>query len=52
MDQGAWLRLDIAPHATRAVEIPVPQVLPEPGVEYFLEVGFRSPESEVAWEQF
>ncbi|MDR2673986.1 MAG: DUF4981 domain-containing protein, partial [Opitutaceae bacterium] len=57
-DAGA---LSIPPRATRRVVIPgVPDLIPEPGVEYFLEVTFTLREKtpwadaghEVAWEQF
>jgi beta-galactosidase len=60
MAEAALPPLDIAPHESRVIELPLPHVDPEPGVEYFLSLSFRTREKtplvsagyEVAWEQF
>jgi len=52
--------LDLAPHATQQVTVPVKAFTPAPGVEYFLELSFRLQQNEswapkdheIAWEQF
>ncbi|MBD3872871.1 MAG: DUF4981 domain-containing protein [Acidobacteria bacterium] len=52
--------LDIAPSQSRVVTIPVPEIEPQPGVEYWLDFSFRLADDtmwvarghEVAWEQF
>ncbi len=52
--------LDIAPHFDETIELPLPVIEPLPGVEYFLNLSFRTREvsplvprgHEVAWEQF
>ena len=57
--EGVSPTLDIAPHDSRLIDLSLPQVDPEPGVEYFLNLSFRTRvESpllpaghEVAWEQ-
>ena len=38
--EGALPALDIAPHATKQVSVPIPAITPEPGVEYWLDVTF------------
>jgi beta-galactosidase len=58
--EGGMPPLDIAPHGSRVIDLPLPPVDPEPGVEYFLKVGFRTQHEtplmpaghEVAWDQF
>ncbi len=58
--EGRIVPLDIAPHASRTVRLAIPSFHPEPGMEYFLNLSFRTrsvgrmlPEGyEVAWEQF
>ncbi len=52
--------LDLPPRASRTVKIPLPEIDPEPGVEYFLTLSFKTRTAtelvpaghEVAWEQF
>jgi beta-galactosidase len=52
--------MDIAPHGSQVIVLPLPQLDPEPGVEYFLNLSFRTRNGsllipaghEVAWEQF
>jgi beta-galactosidase len=52
--------LDIDPHQSRVLDLPLPTIDPEPGVEYFLNLSFRSKAPaplvpryhEIAWEQF
>ncbi len=39
--EGALPALDLAPHARRTVTVPLPQLNPEPGVEYWLDVFFE-----------
>lgn len=48
------LRLSLPPHQSADLELDWPPITPAPGVEYFLDLSFRSPASdhEVAWEQF
>lgn len=36
--RGELPSLDVAPHGSTAVDLPVPEIRPEPGVEYFLTV--------------
>ncbi len=38
--QGPLPALDIAPHGTKEITVPIPKVTPEPGVEYWLDVAF------------
>jgi len=38
--QGDLAPLDIAPHASREIEVPLPPLSPEPGVEYWLDLEF------------
>ena len=38
--EGALPALDVAPHATKQVTVPIPAITPEPGVEYWLDVTF------------
>jgi len=52
--------LDLAPHETRTVAVPLPEITADPGAEYFLDLSFRlDPEqrwarrgTELAWAQF
>lgn len=52
--------LDIAPEQTKQITIPFKSFTPEPGVEYFLNLGFKLKDEqswaskgfEIAWEQF
>ena len=53
--------LNTLPHRSQVVHVPIPKISPEPGVEYFLNLHFRTgkassgilpPNFEVAWEQF
>jgi beta-galactosidase len=51
---------DIAPQRDEMIELPLPEIEAQPGVEYFLNLSFRTREAtsmvpsghEVAWEQF
>jgi beta-galactosidase len=57
---GVLPRLDLAPRQERVVTVPLPEIRPEPGVEYWLNLSFVlaadtawAPKGfEVAWEQF
>jgi beta-galactosidase len=57
---GRLPALRVPSRDSRIVELPLPRIQPEPGVEYFLDVSFRNsgedgmlPEGhEVAWDQF
>jgi beta-galactosidase len=52
--------LDVPPHSTKTITTPLPRIRPGAGVEYFLNISFRTkaadpllPEGHVvAWEQF
>jgi beta-galactosidase len=46
--------LELAPHRSLDLALEIPDIPPEPGVEYFLEVSLRErdTEHEIAWEQF
>ena len=58
--RGDLGRLDLAPHDSIELSLPVPPIDAAPGVEYFLRVEFRTREERpflpagwlVAWEQF
>lgn len=58
--EGKLAPLDIAPRRDKTVGLPLPVIEAEPGVEYFLNLSFRTREAsslvpsghEVAWEQF
>lgn len=58
--KGKIHNLDIASHQSRVLILPLPEIQPEPGVEYFLYIGFYlkkgtpllSKNHEVAWDQF
>ncbi|UCE43333.1 MAG: DUF4981 domain-containing protein [Candidatus Aminicenantes bacterium] len=58
--EGKMPRIDLGPHESREVRIPVPKVQPAPGVEYFLNLNWITegateliPEGHiVAWDQF
>jgi beta-galactosidase len=51
---------DIKPHKSKIFTLPFPEITPEPGVEYFLNLSFRTRKKtelipaghEAAWEQF
>jgi beta-galactosidase len=57
---GSLPRLELEPTESRIVSVPMPEVTPLPGVEYWLNLSFRLAENatwanrghEVAWEQF
>ncbi|MFB0566015.1 MAG: glycoside hydrolase family 2 TIM barrel-domain containing protein [Candidatus Aminicenantaceae bacterium] len=57
---GKLSHLDIAPHNSKIINIPYPDIQPEPGIEYFLNLSFTLkygtpivPQGhEVSWEQF
>ena len=47
------IRLNIDPHGSKELELPLPRIQAAPGVEYFLELAFDTADGhEVAWEQF
>jgi beta-galactosidase len=58
--EGKLPKMDIAPHDSKEIDVPIPQIQPEPGVEYFLKLSFTLRDEtplipkgyEVAWEQF
>jgi beta-galactosidase len=53
-------QLDMLPHSSKVMSLPIPRIRPGTGVEYFLNLSFRTKAStplipkghEVAWEQF
>jgi beta-galactosidase len=57
---GKLAALDLAPAASEVVALPLPNITPQPGVEYWLNISFRLADDtswadrghEVAWEQF
>ncbi len=58
--EGKLDGLDLAPHETRTVAVPLPEIAAAPGAEYFLDLSFRldpgqrwAPRgTEMAWAQF
>jgi beta-galactosidase len=60
IEEGAVNGLTLAPREKKKISVPISPIMPQPGVEYFLEVSFALREStpwastghEVAWEQF
>jgi beta-galactosidase len=58
--EGELPQLETGPAQTEIVTIPLPEITPEPGVEYWLNLSYRLTEAtlwaeaghEVAWEQF
>jgi beta-galactosidase len=52
--------IKLAPHQSKIIQIPIPKIFVEPGIEYFMTIQFRTkdklpllPENHlVAWEQF
>lgn len=58
--EGPLPDLDLAPHESRTLTVPLPAITPEPGAEYWLDIVFRLKHDqpwakaghEVAWEQF
>jgi beta-galactosidase len=58
--EGTLHPLDIAPHESAVISLPLPEIHPQPGVEYFFNMSFLTREAtpiiakghEVAWEQF
>ncbi len=57
---GGTLSLDIEPHSKKEITILIPEIEPVPGIEYFLNLEFKTKKSTgllseghvVAWEQF
>ncbi len=51
---------DVAPHKSAVIELAIPRISPDPGVEYYLDISVRTIKAtellpsnfEVAWEQF
>jgi beta-galactosidase len=60
IDKGTLAPVDVAPHRSAVIHMPLPDIEPQPGKEYFLNVSFstRRPAPlvpaghEVSWEQF
>jgi beta-galactosidase len=60
IEEGKVPRLDVNPHTSREVRIPVPRIEPLPGMEYFLNLSWTTAMAtelipagyEVAWDQF
>ncbi len=58
--EGKFTAPDIEPHESAIIDLPLPAIHPEPGVEYFLKLSFQTnhetplvPQGhEVAWEQW
>jgi len=58
--EGKLSNIDIAPRCSKIIDQPLPEINPEPGVEYFLNLSFKIIDEmplipkghEVAWEQF
>ena len=58
--EGKLPPMDIAPHSAKVLTLPLPEIQPVPGVEYFLNLSFTTKNEtpliarryEVAWEQF
>ncbi|MCP2597894.1 DUF4981 domain-containing protein, partial [Candidatus Aminicenantes bacterium AC-335-L06] len=58
--QGKIKEIDLPPHKTKVIQLKLPKINPQPGVEYFLDISFKTriateliPKGyEVAWEQF
>lgn len=58
--EGKISTLDIASHKTKIIDLPMPEIQPEPGVEYFIKLSFvlkrettlRPKGYEVAWDQY
>jgi len=58
--KGKLPGMDVRPHDLKVITLPLPKIRPEVGVEYFLNMRFRTIEEtllipkgyEVAWEQF
>jgi beta-galactosidase len=40
ISEGALAPLDVAPHASKTLTVPLPAITPEPGVEYWLDLVF------------
>ncbi|HWH69709.1 MAG TPA: glycoside hydrolase family 2 TIM barrel-domain containing protein, partial [Candidatus Sulfotelmatobacter sp.] len=60
IQSGQLTDLDIAPGATRQLPVPIQPFMPEPGLEYFLELSFTLQKDqpwakaghEIAWDEF
>jgi len=60
IQEGPLPDLDLKPHESRTIKVPLKPFTPEPGAEYWLDIVFRlkkdapwaSAGHEVAWEQF
>lgn len=58
--EGKLPSLDIPPHISKVIDLPIPKIHPKAGVEYFLKLSFikklgtalMSKGHEVGWEQF
>lgn len=60
VQQGRLPDLDLSPHESRTIQVPLKPFAPEPGAEYWLDLVFRLKKDtpwakaghEIAWEQF
>lgn len=60
LQSGKLEDLDLAPHATKKIHLPVKPFRPDPGVEYFIELSFQLKQPtpwakaghEIAWDEF
>jgi beta-galactosidase len=60
VQQGKLPSLDVAPHGTQTITIPLKAFQPEPGTEYFVELSFQLRKDslwakaghEIAWDEF
>jgi beta-galactosidase len=60
LQTGKLSDLDIAPHSTKTIEIPLKTFQPDPGAEYFIELSFTLKTGfpwggvgyEIAWDEF
>jgi len=60
IEQGDLPEIELAPHQSLDIEVPYPKFVPEPGVEYFLTVSWKTRKAtplvpaghEAAWDQF
>jgi len=58
--QGKIKEIDLPPHQSKIIKLKLPKINPQPGVEYFLNISFKTKTAielipkgyEVAWEQF
>ena len=59
MTRGTYPRVELSPHRSKEIRLPLPSFAPEPGLEYFLRLSWRTTEDgplipkdhEIAWDQ-